>query len=316
MSVNEDPSTWRLQTDGGIPYKLKAGPKGSLGSATTIEETIIIQASMLKQFLAECQIEFLILPTGALSVLGGRTLPGIPTLWVNGITFGPNNDSRPCDPFSSDGGAELGTYEQFLELGLTYAPLGTGATADEPATFLEVTSDAAAEFLTVKPSANMFFQASSAHPGPDGVPITAGTLEVVSNPNLSAYKLVPQVEWSVNFPRFRWEYLGYLVALARPRLGKVNLETMAMLGNAQPETILFVGMSIRQECQMVMNAGVPTFKTMAQVNLKFSEKYVSENLTIKGHNHFYREDTGTFDRLLIDGDSVYTSANLSAIWEG
>ena len=92
---------------------------------------------------------------------GRAAFYGVPALVVNTMKWKGLNDSKPVDPFDFDGayttfnelpGAVDGTYDEFVEVTVTYAPVKKSKNKDDsddndPSTFLEVTSTGGGQFL-------------------------------------------------------------------------------------------------------------------------------------------------------------------------
>ena len=304
MSINVDASQWRLQTDGGIPYKLKEGsPSGSFGDDSAITEIYIIRASDLQAFIYESTSTLVSWPGGIYGIGAGRAFPGIAGLLTTDISFKPLESSKPCDPWGIDSGAPDGTYCPYLELTIKYSTLpgegGSGVDPNDPETILEVTADTSVSILQMA--------ASSSNWNPSGT-----TLEPPEDPNIPAGKLEAQTEWTISYPKFPWQILGDVMLNVRQCLGHVNSVIMPILGNAAAETILFSGLSVRRQ----LMAGADGFESGAQVTLKLTEKNVKNDDSSEelGHNHFYRPEKGEYQLLLINGNRVYKSIDLNIMW--
>jgi len=312
MSINVDPSTWNLSTAGGLKYKLKEGyPTGTVGDGLEVQEVIIIQASDLEDFIAESFTAVELWPGGFYGITNGRSCPGFTGAMTKSIGFKP---FEPGKPWSVTGDTS-DTYAQFLELdikyGATFEQADPSSLGDDLETYLEVSADMGVEFLQMKAAHGAKFVASVAHTKADGTTsVAVGEQEDPSEPNVPASKLQPHTEWTVRFPKFPWEALSYIMTNVRIGLGRVNSLAMPVFGGAVAETILFTGISIRAQLQF----SETKWKRMAQVELKFSEKHIYENSVHKGHNHIYRPYPGTYDRLLINDESIYQEYNLNTMW--
>jgi len=309
MSIYVDPNTWNLSTAGGLKYKLKEGyPTGTVGEGIDVEEAIIIQASDFEAFILESFTAVEMWPGGIYNVSPGRSCPGFPGAMTKSIGFKP---FEPGKPWSATGSTS-DTYAQFLELTLRYGPASfEGTDPDELETYLEVSADMGVEFLQMKAAHGAKFIASVEHTKADGSTlVTVGEEEDPSEPNIPASKLQPHTEWTVRYPKFPWDSLGYIMTTVRAGLGKVNSLAMPIFGGAVYETILFTGISIRAQLQFSSTE----WKRMAQVELKFAEKHIYEREVHKGHNHFYRPDINTYDRLLINDESAYQEYDLNSMW--
>jgi len=325
MSLNIDASQWSLKTAGGIPYKLKeGGPTGTMGTEPKVQEVIIIRAS---DFSAFCQESFplvFVTAAGKFVVAASRGCPGFNGLWTKTLSFKPFTGGKPWSALGTDGDS----YAQFLELTIDYEPIY----GDDPQkqdqqqgnleTYLEVSAEMGVDFLQLAATKGEFTTTRN-HPGKKGEWRAWGHQEPVTDINLPAYRARPTTDWNVRFPKFAWQYVGSLMPAIRAALGKVNSVAMPLLGNAPPETVLFTGVSISRQFQ----ASEDEWKIMAQLDLKFNEKaYYPEpdpNVLdeVQGQNHFFRTETGTFDRLWI-GDpilpnlmtNVYETYDLNSLW--
>lgn len=327
MSDLTDVSTWRLQTAGGIKYRLKEGkPTGSFGEQVESEEIYLIQAGDLMPFIAEsfASSDWV---DGAWNFQAGRSCPGLAGAMTRTVAYKSLDSSKPCDPYGVDPDAPEGTYCPFLELTISYATksedAGSSGSGDpnNPETYLEVSADAGVEFLMMKSSGNHAqYTASTTHQGLDATgnvaTINPEDPETPQEPDLPSAKLRPTTEWTVRFPNFPWVYLSNLLAIARPKLGTINSTAMSILGNAAIGTVLFTGMSVRKQWQVQSSGSGNQLTIMAQVELKFSEKTAtnSGSDTILGHNYFYRPELNCFDLLYINNQPVYKSSNLNTLW--
>jgi len=131
VSVNEDPSTWRLQTSGGVKYKLVHGfPNGTFEDEdASIQEKYIIRSTDLLKFVSESFPSTFSTPLGDIQVFPNRPMPGLGSLSTKNISFESLDSGRPVDPFGSDPTASEKTYSQFLYVTITY---GTGKNKGDP----------------------------------------------------------------------------------------------------------------------------------------------------------------------------------------
>ena len=328
MSVHIDASTWRLQTAGGIPYKLKDGsPSGSFGIDNEIQlaETIIIRASDLMAFVAECIPYMDSWGDKAMSFEPGRGFPGVAGTTVKNVKFKSLVSSKPCDPLGQDSDAPDGTYCDFLELDVSYEPLAIDYSSgtpnpSNPETWLNVSANVGGELLTYKARSGVKYIASHEYTDATSkVEYAAGAEVPLTDMNdIPATKLLPTVEWNVSYPKVNWTKLPTILRMTRYLLGSVNSAVVPLFDNAAAETLLFMGVSIKKQflVQSSTSGGYQLGATL-QLDLKFIEKTItyatdpsmSESDAAKGHNHSYRHEYGWFDRIKIDGNDPYPQRN-------
>ncbi len=314
----EDASTWRLRTPNGIPYRLLAGmPTGSFSLDTSkFQEKCIVRNSDLFAFIAETLPQTVEWSNGIWNFTSGRSCPGTIGMLASNITTKPFDDSKPCNLANNDSSAPSGTYSEFVEVTIDYEPYKRNpATPDNPelVDFLEVDADFSAEFLVIDMSGgNVTRVASKAGTDVDGSEISAGQQVAVRKINATTTKVVPTVDWTVAFPKIRNVIpLRNFVLLARDRMGMVNSSTMPLFLNAEAGTILFLGLSIHGTFSVDENGNIiPEYS----LTMRFNEKRVYEDDTAKGHNYVYQPDSGKFEILLINGNQMYESTDLNAIW--
>lgn len=317
MSQFELPSTWRLGTSGGIPYRFM-GMDGTFtdedGSANW---RAIIPATSLVAFVTELFPAPLVV--GNKVIPRGATMPGFPGMNAKRVRFKAQDDALPIDPFSYDPGAAAGTYNSFIEVDVEF---GTGfkqPNPDDPRTFLEITATASGEYLhaaipgakwvpqTNENSADSNVNADDdfliADPdtgelkNPD-TKIKKGDEEVNRSPDVPHATLVPTTEWNLKWTQIPYDtFFNTIIHRVRLLLGKVNSTTWSVLFNARPETLLFAGYSYSTQYTW-RDDQVET--PPVQLEIKILEKRVIWKGVICGHNHFWRPGKG-WQILLIDG---------------
>ena len=302
MSLNIDPSSWRLRTLGGIPYKLMEGyPKGSFDEENgAVTEQYIIEASNLADFVEESFSDTTVIPGIVWLYRPARSYPGLAYLVSKKLDFVPYPPGKPGDPYGIDVGTGFGeTYAQFLLVTIEYSS-GKSDEGDQDA--VEIGATATGEFL-MYPAKNAKFESDSDEEG------------ALSNPVLPLSKVIPSLEWSLKFRRIARSRMGTAVALARTMLGKVNSLPMPILMATTAETILFCGFSATTK--WTWRDKDPFF----EMELKMLEKVVNEDGEIKGHNHFYNPNTGLWEKLERTdsegeglGTYVYNLANLNQMF--
>ncbi len=325
MSVHISDSEWRYETSGGIPYKLMEGyPKGSVesenGEAT---EQYIINADDLSAFLLESFPPMLVWPGGLWAYPPTRRCPSFIGLSTKKIDFESFVTSKPCDPSGIDSDATNETYSQFMLLKISYEPsrLDEDDEGDDTLTFLEIDSDTAGKYLMVPPHGDAAtFKAAQAvaHRSPDpehGDPgqerVDVGDDVGVSSVDVPVTKTIPQIEWSVRFPRVNRLALPTIIKKLRACLGKVNLTVIPALFDAEVETCLCMGYSIREEFQWGGDGSLPV-----SIDIKFIEQRITEEGDdfVKGHNYVYNPNKGIFEKIKFNGRFLYETANMNSIW--
>lgn len=294
-----DDSTWRGATAGGIPYRIVDLQGEFTEEGASLSETIIVDEDKLLAFITESfppQVEsgpLVTYPTP-------RQYLGFSSLATHRIRFKPHVDGLPIDPFNIDPNAPAGTYQGRVELTIDYEPWKNKedeSDPNDPQTFLEITCDASGEFFhSVNPAAKW--------------ELDNGNQENNEDPDAPTTITVPELEWNANWPRVPRNFMtATLAAKLRSTIGKINSSSMSIFYGAPAETILFVGYSLRQQYNWRDDSQPPV-----QLDLKFLEKHVDDNGTVKGHNHFWRPGKG-WQKLLYDGTNpVFQSSDLNNIF--
>ena len=298
MSLNENPSTWRLETPGGIKYKLiNPSPTGTADQESeTAHEELIIQASDLAAFITE-SYSLMELSGETWVQTIGRSFPGNSVLKTSNISWGGYDTGRPSDPFGSDPDHPLPdtdhTYCDFIKLSIDYGGDGTGND-----TLMEVASNASGEFLTL-PVHNE--DAAIESPG-------SGEDDPVEDVDMPVSKLMPTTEWTVRYPRLAHAALAPLIASCRWSMGTVNNAAMPIFFGADPETVLFLGYSHNEKFSL--DNDPVTFE------LKFLEKNVGtdDGGNAIGHNHHFVPEAGEFRVVQIAADTwTYQTTDLNTL---
>lgn len=303
-----DPSTWRLSTPEGIPYKLLDGyptfgvqhPDGA-----TAAEKLLIRGTDLGAFLSE------IFPPPR-EVLGlviypeTRRLPGTDVLVAKTFSAHPYNPGLPGDPFSTDTSAPSGTYSFLYEVDIGYETDKKGSKdseeedPNEPESFLRHSITAGGEFITI-PAQALKHQTKGRPPPfrPDvlGEGAIAETESGEAEDNLDQLlpitKIIPitthTLEWR-QVPLVPWGRI-------RNKLGHVNSDVIPLFDLAQPETVLFTGVNGSQE--YLWDGRRPW-----TLQFTFVERYLKEtgrdgNPRIVTWNHVYVPDVGRFQKLTL-----------------
>lgn len=312
--VTTDPSTWRLTTPGGIPYKRHSenGHEGRMTwDAVEATEKYVIEAARLEDFLRE-MFPLPVVENG-MSVIKYGTLQGSLNITASEVAWTGYPSGMAFDPFGADTEASYGTYARLALVTVKFNDSldkgdnsGKGVDPTDPTTFLEISANAAGEFIhTPIPGSN--WQNASG----DSVENTT--------PNAPAQIIVPETEWSLTWPRVQGAYFrDTLIGRLRAILGKVNDSTYSLLYDAPAETLLFVGWDMSEERQVYFSSetGYVSFlQKPLRISMKILEKRVTESGSIKGHNHVWRPGVG-WQKLLINGtDPLYTSYNYNSLFQ-
>lgn len=307
MASNFDsPELWRLKTPGGIPYKYRGLTGAFDREAGSIIWSVLIESTKLLSFLEEMfpnETQF----SEFISVPQYFQLPELPGFGAVKVNFSSFDDSLPCDPFGHDTGADSGTYYPVIKCDVAFDTLKTGEDPNDPITFLEISSNTSGEFLT-SPAPKAKWKS-------DGGPAEAGTTEENKDPNVAAQVLVPTTEWNVRWKQLSYEYFRDVVLVRlRKLLGRVNDDDFRSLFVTEPETLLMAGYSYNQTNTWRRRGSSEVQIPPVTLNIKFIEKHVVYNGSIKGHNHFWRPGKG-WDYLLVDGENpTYRQTNFNALF--
>jgi len=300
MSVNVDSRSWRLRA-GAIPYKLMdPSPTGSVNeSSATIEEKYIIRAANLPAFLALSFPLGIALDEENIALTPNRRYPGSNAYVTSSVTYAPLEEGLPCDPYGIDPYAPAETYCENLIVTITYVTGKQTEDEEDPTSILEISADAAGEFIMHSAQGKCTWGAAGGNP-------VQGTQVPVS-------KFVPETQWAVRWPSINREFVPRIMTAMRNRLGKINSSDMPLLMGAKKTTVLFVGYSYSE--QYTWREGIEN--APAVIDMKFLEKHIEQDDNVIGHNHFFREDTGKFELLFLPppgGGNVYAEADLNNLF--
>jgi hypothetical protein len=235
-------------------------------------ESILIRASDLDGFIDESfpQPEII----NNIPIYNNRAYPALTNLRTKQISVKGHLKSLPIDPYDVDGiQVSLGktptlaapkTYQDVLMLDVAY---GTELEQDpnEPLTYLDVSVDAAGEFLHISGGKGAWGQ----------------TEEPNRDPVIPATVFVPQAEWTVTWRQMRFDFFKQtMIHRLRTAVGRVNSLTIGHpMYDALPQTMLMAGWSMRQEFQReVLDpdfVGAPqSFERPVTISMKFVEKFI------------------------------------------
>ncbi len=310
MSINVDPSEWKLQTANGIPYKLFEGsPTGSFEEENAVaQEEYIIRASDLFSFVTE-SFPPMFTVDSSFSFGNKRTFPGLNTLLTRRISYEPFPSVFPSDPFGSAPEPDPGdpvavakaaaTYTNFLKLTIEYGTGKNGSDTD-PNSFVEISADAGGEFIGAPTGKEATWY-------PNG--------DAVEQVNLPRTIIIPETDWTVRWGQIpRAFFTATFIVIIRSRMGKVNSAAMPLLMGAAPGTILYMGYSMREQLSWRTGLTGQPLEAPVELEMRFSEKHLAVGGEILGHNHFYRKDAGEFQEIRIDGKKTYEETDLNALF--
>ena len=323
----DDPDQWRLQTNGGIHYKL-LGMDGSFEKENaTVNWRVLVHTNDFLGFVTEFFPPSI--QVGNLSIPLSYPLPGLPGVIAKRVSFKSQDDNKPIDPFGFDSDAGNNTYHPLIELNIEFGPRENSEPDEtDPTTFLEISGNATGEFIHAPTSASEWQPKTgdeeidedtgeptggSSEPAED----EDGELEEVAegdgtaenpevgesepnrNPNVPATIIVPETEWTVKWTQMDHDFFhSVMIHRLRALMGKVNNRRVPVLFNASKETLLFVGYTYQS--QYTWREG-KTRTPPVQVEMKFVEKRIVDRGVVRGHNDFWRPGVG-WETLLVDGN--------------
>lgn len=327
----DDPTQWRLSTQNGIKFKTKS-MDGEFGfDAASVDFNVLVRSDQLVDFILEVFPPPLIV--GNIEIPQTTTLPGLPGLGIQKLTFKSFDDNLPIDPFGGDPNPPPKTYFPVVELVITYGSTKTGQDPNDPFTWLEITSTATGEFLYSSvakakwapetnstladgddedPNNNATDPNTDELSGGESNDTIRGPLEPTKNPTIPFTVTVPQTEWTLKWPRIPYEYFrDVLIHRLRAVMGRVNDARFPLLFNAAPETLLFAGWQYNQ-----INTWRDGFTNIPPVSIamKIVEKRISYNGIIIGHNHNWRPGKGWQRLLTSEGDPAFKTWDFDRIF--
>lgn len=325
MSGSEDYSSWRLQTNGGVRYRF-LGSTGSFNSeGGEIDWKCIIRSKDLYEVLLELFPGPVIL--GGVTYPNTGTMPGFPSMCAKKISYRNHLDGLPVDPYEYDTtDAPLGTYSEYLELTIQFAP-GTAKSANaDPLTFLEISGAADGEVIYVPPT-DTTLTSEEGEGGTNDVP-GEGDIDLnglVNNnirpgaearpsrtPILPTVLLVPTTKWTLKWKQIPADHFrNVLIHRLRFLMGRVNRETVPWLYNAAPETLLFLGFNHTESYSWrLSNLESPPI----DIEMQIIEKRVVWNGVVCGHNHVFEPGKGWVRQKLENGDPMYKKSIFSFLF--
>ncbi len=308
MSVNVPASEWRLSTAGGIPYKLISRDGNFDAENAEAQEIYLIRAGDLLAFIAE-SFPLPVVFLDSLAYTPRRYFPGMPSMPSQRVTWKTHTEGLPIDPWNVDSGAPDGTYLGIVEVTIDYATTSLeDPDNDDPRTFLEISSNAAGNFLAVPVRGNAYW-----------LDIVGDVVDVeVKESDVPQTVIENNVEWTVHWPQIPFDFFdGELIPRLRSKMGKVNDTPMELLHNAPAETMMFLSYTTSQE--YTWRSGFAG-RTPIALDMKFLEKnFLDADDNQVTHNHVYRPGVG-WRRMGInvtaelDFDPLYSLTNLDDIF--
>ena len=290
-----DPTTWRQKING-IPIRVVTTSGNFAKEDAVVTRVVLIQSSRLIDFANS------VLPR--VDIVAGKPVWTAPhsfytsdiNLYAEDISWQPHVPGKPADPFGEDPVASTQTYQDILEVTITYKPLPPDAR-----NFLTIQGRASMEYLhIVSPDTKYEGASSSAY-------------EENRDPHLPVQLTVPVTEWTVTWhrlPRSIWNETVY--PLVRSRLGKVNDTPFIPLFSAPQDTVLFTGFNFRDQYTWRNNKANPAYTSLVDdylpvtVEFMFKERHVTnsdeDGATVHGWNSVYVPSAGEWRNLRIGGD--------------
>lgn len=301
MASSLDPSTWDLETAGGIPYKLVSRSGGEDREKASATEKLIIQSQHLDNFMAESFPTPIVL-AGFVVIDPSRRMPAAPWMITKTVTWDALDKSRPVDPYGAHQSAEDNTYGTLIELSVTYE---TGENNEDeendpdenkPETFLEHSLSAGVEYLSIPPT--KIEESEGEDPEANQGVYTAN-----KDQQLGAFKLIPTVEHQL---KWKWALKPNWNTIYET-LGKVNDDAIKLFNNAKKHHVLFTGVSGQQNFKLFRARRGQTGIIIDpwSLDFKFSQRTINDGDSQYGWNHVFspkkgkwvkikREDTGRF----------------------
>lgn len=305
MSISlTDVESWSNQTAGGVRYRLMEGyPRGSFSQeGGNVQEQYLIQTSDLTAFIAE-SFPLMEVVDEQWVYAFNRAMPGNYRLTTRKVGFQPFPEGKPCNPWEGHGSTS-GSMSDFLKVTIDYESSKNEDDNEDPTTFLEISCDASAEFLMLPVTKGMQWELAE-----EG---TMNPLKVDNRDQVTVPKLMPEISWNLRWPRVTRAFTSILIERCRDAMGLVNNAAMPMLFGAPVETILFTGFSMREEFG---------WREEEPPAVEFDMKLLEKNVTVdgarKGHNEFFRPETGKWETLFRwkpGGPKMYESTNLNGLW--
>jgi hypothetical protein len=298
-------STARLETVGGIPYKLVEGyPKFTFSeNKSKATEKYIVASNQLGAFYTESFPSPFVLG-GFIDLPPRRYMPGAPWMVTKEIQAEPHTGDLPGDPLLTDTPAPAGTYDTEYMVTIMYeAKLESEddqRDPRDPITFLERSISIGGEFISVPPQKTKHAEADVGQDPQEGA--SEGTTE----PQLPIVKTIPtgqlQYKWSYVLQPNWTDIWGYL--------GKVNNSKEEVFFDLEKECVMFLGVNGNQK--FLWNGSSVRVQPW-DLTFNFSVKRVEERKKVYGWNHVWipkKQEWRKLLRLIPDGSGGTTEAEL------
>ncbi len=233
---------FHLVTATGIPYRLISSAGSSDGTVETAQEVYLMDDDHVAAFLRESFPATTV--TSGVPITNTRPMPGRTRLRTVNVTWEPFIQGKPIDPFFYDNAIAPAvhneTYGDLVQVTIDYSNEVEEQDPEDPDTYLEITANAAGEYLHIATPEAKF---NSATRSSDGSTIVNGTDSPNTYPTgVPATIIVTETEWTVTWKRVDRQWFDdVLISRLRNAQGAVNSSKMPLLKDAFPETILFGG---------------------------------------------------------------------------
>lgn len=299
----------RLQTRGGIPYKLMDGyPRFSRNNdAFQGTEVYLLLARDILDFMSESFPPPIRNPDGEIIQNRNRRMPAAGVLVTQSMNTEPFLGDLPADPFRGDPGAPDGTYGDLYVVTIEYKT-EPGSNQDEdddeeqadPESYLDQSISAGGEIIYVSTKRLEITDPGGIPPGPDfqGPPQSA---QGSRDNGLQITKVVPTIEHTLSVKRFaepNWK-------LIYANLGSVNSGYVEPIPESFPGTCLFMGISGQRTFQLLNEK---TIERPWNLDFKWSQRYIPMPgipEQIMGWQYVYSPEDGGWVWATLNGQNLY-----------
>lgn len=304
--ASTDYTTWRLETAGGIKYKLVDGyPTMNVSEdSAKATEKYVLRSRDVESFISE-SLPAPVVVLGSVIRPPKRKLPGASILVTESINVEPYEPGMPGDPQGADPTAPDGTYADFYVATISYSTRSLDSDDDEedpndPETFLTHTVIAGGEHMSW-PASNTQTRNTNLD---ENIPVSDQNPTGNQDQTGPIVKTIPTIEHGLKWKAVLSPPWTKIIQL----LGHVNDATMPLFFGAKKETVMFMGVSGQQQYLWDgFSVGVQPWS----LDFKFSHREIRENGKSYGWNHIYSPKFGTWRELRrANGESLYESSNL------
>lgn len=298
-----DYASWRIQTAGGIKYKVKEGPTFEYNTKKELKatQTVIVRSQDLEAFL----LEMIPTPTvmyGIGYILTPAILPGTTSLYVESVSAEPMDLGKPADPFQADPTATGATYAEYYLVRINFGQ----TSGDAEDSFLEREVTCTEEAMEVEPAKT---ELSDGHGSFDAsTPYTVGdSKEPDKDKAAKYYKKIPVINLSLRYKYVVTPNWPLLLRLS----GKVNSIAHALLMGSEPTTVLFKGFTARQE--FLWKDRTTQIKPWS-FDLQFGIKRIVWGTKVYGWNHYWSANKKKWMWKLVDGKLPFELDNVALLF--